>query len=217
MVSTNQSINTFCIGTHTFVYYFYCDGYIIIENVSGAGRMARKVILFITQTLDGYIANEKGKINFLWNDKFASGNAVDREYAKLSKRVNTVVMGRHTYNQVVNELSPDTYPYADYENYVMTTHPLPDEDNIHFINGDVAQLVKDLKSKSSRGDIWVIGGSNVIAPLVNADLIDIYHIGIVPIVLGKGIPLFSERVSPKELTLDSVKKIDEIVYLEYIR
>ena len=179
--------------------------------------MARKVILFITQTLDGYIANEKGKINFLWNDKFASGNAVDREYAKLSKRVNTVVMGRHTYNQVVNELSPTTYPYADYENYVMTTHSLPDEDNIHFINGDVAKLVKDLKSKSSRGDIWVIGGSNVIAPLVNADLIDIYHIGIVPIVLGKGIPLFSERVSPKELTLDSVKKVDEIVYLEYVR
>ena len=177
--------------------------------------MARKVILFITQTLDGYIANSDGKIDFLWNDKFSTGSVVDREYEKLSKRVNTVIMGRHTYKQIVNGMSPNDYPYAGYENYVMTTHPLPDEDNIHFVNGEVAKLVSDLKAKSSKGNIWIIGGSNVIAPLVNADLIDIYHIGIVPIILGKGIPLFSDRVVPKELSLESVKKVNEIVYVEY--
>ena len=179
--------------------------------------MARKVILFITQTLDGYVANEKGKIDFSWNSKFSTGNAVDREYEKLSRRVDTVVMGRHTYNQVVNDMQPNNYPYADYENYIMTTRPLPDEDNIHFINGKVAEVVEKLKRESSHGDIWIIGGSNVIAPLVNADLIDIYHIGIVPIVLGKGIPLFSNQVQFKELNLASVKKINEIVYLEYVK
>ncbi|MDT6952885.1 dihydrofolate reductase family protein [Companilactobacillus alimentarius] len=99
----------------------------------------------------------------------------------------------------------------------MTTRPLPDEDNINFINGKVAEVVEKLKRESSHGDIWIIGGSNVIAPLVNVDLIDIYHIGIVPIVLGKGIPLFSNQVQFKELNLASVKKINEIVYLEYVK
>ncbi|MQS76193.1 dihydrofolate reductase family protein [Companilactobacillus halodurans] len=179
--------------------------------------MTRKVILFVTQTLDGYIADAGGNIDFLWNSDFTNGDSADKEYEKFAKRVDTVVMGRHTYNQIVNDMSPNNYPYADYENYVMTTHPLDDADNIHFINGKVAEVIQNLKEESSKRDIWIIGGSNVIAPLVNADLIDIYHIGVVPVVLGKGIPLFSDAVKFKELSLNSVKKVNEIVYLEYVK
>lgn len=177
--------------------------------------MSRKVILFIAETLDGYIAKTDGSINFLLDNDFTSGETKDREYEKLAKRIDTVVMGRKTYDQVANELAPDNYPYADFENYILTRREGNDVANIHFVDGDVVDLVKGLKKESSKKDIWIIGGSSIIAPLVNADLIDIYEIGIIPIVLGKGIPLFSEETKFKELNLESVKKINGISYLEY--
>jgi len=177
--------------------------------------MSRKVILFIAQTIDGYIAETDGKIDFLIDNDFTSGDTKDHEYEKLTKRIDTVVMGRKTYDQVVNELSPNDYPYTDFENYIMTTNITEDFDNIHFENGNVAELVEKLKQEPSKKDIWIIGGSSLIAPLINNDLIDIYQIGVIPIVLGKGIPLFSDRTKFKELNLESVKKVNGIAYLEY--
>lgn len=177
--------------------------------------MSRKVILFIAQTLDGYIAEENGNIDFLIDNDFTSGDEKDREYTKLTKRIDTVVIGRRTYDQVVNELSPNNYPYSDFENYILTTHPGKSIDNIHFINEDVVKLVEKLKQQPSKRDILIVGGSRVIAPLVSHNLIDIYQIGIVPIILGKGIPLFASNIAMTTLTLESAKKINSIVYLEY--
>jgi len=179
--------------------------------------MSRKVILFIAQTLDGYIAETDGRIDFLIDNDFTSGDTKDREYEKLTKRIDTVVMGRKTYDQVANELSPNSYPYDDYENYVLTRHAAEDAGNIHFIKEDVNDLVEKLKHESSKKDIWIVGGSSIIPPLINNDLIDIYKIGVIPIVLGSGIPLFSDRTKFKELNLESVKKINGIAYLEYTK
>jgi len=179
--------------------------------------MARKVILFIAQTIDGYIAETNGNIDFLIDNDFTSGETTDREYEKLTKRIDTVVMGRKTYDQVANELSPNNYPYDDFENYVLTRHEAESVGNIHFIRENVADLVEKLKNESSKKDIWIIGGSSIIPPLINNDLIDIYQIGVIPIVLGGGIPLFSDKTKFKELNLESVKKINGIAYLEYTK
>lgn len=179
--------------------------------------MARKVVLFIAETLDGYIAEEDGNIDFLIDNDFTSGETRDREYERLTRHIDTVVMGRKTYNQVANKLSPNNYPYDSFENYILTTHPTESLDNIHFVRDSVVDLVKKLKNESSKKDIWIIGGSSIIAPLVNEDLIDTYQIGIIPIVLGKGIPLFSDKTNFKELNLDSAKKINGIAYLTYTK
>lgn len=179
--------------------------------------MARKVILFVAQTLDGYIAETDGNIDFLSDEDVAMGEIEDREYDKMIRHIDTVVMGRTTYDQVVNELSPDNYPYADFDNYIMTSHPLEDFDNVHFVNGDVVELVQKLKEQPSHKDIWIVGGSKVIAPLVTNNLVDIFRIGIVPVILGKGIPLFLDNVRHKGLNLKSVKKVNGIAYLEYQR
>lgn len=179
--------------------------------------MARKVILFIAETLDGYIAEENGNIDFLIDSDFTSGNTQDREYEKLTKHIDTVVMGRKTYDQVANKLSPNNYPYDSFENYVLTRHGASEMANIHFVDVDVIELIEKLKNQSSKKDIWIIGGSSIIAPLVNSDLIDTYQIGIVPIVLGKGIPLFSDKTNFKELNLEAAKKVNGIAYLEYTK
>lgn len=72
--------------------------------------MKRKVILYIAVSIDGFIADTQGGIDFLGEvtvDKPVSDDSYERFY----ETIDTVVMGRTTYQQVVEELSPDHYPY----------------------------------------------------------------------------------------------------------
>ncbi len=67
----------------------------------------RKVTLFIAMSLDGYIADYQGKVDWL------EGQGDDKEntnsYSEFVKEVDTVVMGWNTYNQIVTELSPNEW------------------------------------------------------------------------------------------------------------
>lgn len=177
--------------------------------------MARKVILFIAQSLDGYIARKNGSIDFL--EFNATTNEVDHEYAKLMEHVDTVVMGRTTYDQVVNELSPASYPYEGQESYILTSQlqsqSIPHR---HFVHEDIVHLVKWLKEEPGN-DIWIIGGSSLIPALINADLIDIYQITTVPVILGSGISLFTGETKQRVLQLEAATKINNYAYLTYTR
>ncbi|PWG00401.1 dihydrofolate reductase family protein [Levilactobacillus bambusae] len=175
--------------------------------------MKRQVILFIAQSLDGYIAKPDFSVDFLM-----TGDPIepDHEYDKLMAQVDTVIMGKTTYDQLVTELSPTHYPYANQESYVLTSHPEDVEatGNRHFMNTDPVALVQQLKSQPGRS-IWIVGGSSLITPLVNAGLIDRYQIAVVPVILGDGIPLFSLGIQPTTLNLVDAFKINEIAYLTY--
>ncbi|WP_125607365.1 dihydrofolate reductase family protein [Lapidilactobacillus bayanensis] len=177
--------------------------------------MARQVILFIAQSLDGYIADVNGSVEFL--ELNATHDEVDDEYPKLMSHVDTVVMGRTTYDQVVNELSPDHYPYDNQESYILTTHPdQPEILHRHFITMDVVKLVQQLKTEPGR-DIWIIGGSSLLAPLINANLIDVYQISTVSVILGAGIPLFTGEIKQQLLQLRTATKINNFAYLTYTK
>ena len=64
----------------------------------------RKVVLFIAMSLDGYIADKNGRVDWL------KGQDINVEtedaYSALIKEIDTVVMGFTTYHQIITELSP---------------------------------------------------------------------------------------------------------------
>ncbi|MGL4696706.1 dihydrofolate reductase family protein [Enterococcus larvae] len=152
--------------------------------------MSRKIILYIAASLDGYIAEADGSIDFLTGDTSSEVEAFD-SYAQLLERIDTVVLGRTTYDQLVNELSPDQYPYEDKISYIITHRPKAGTDQLIFTEEQPEQLIQRLKQEEGK-DIWIVGGSQIIAPLIANNLIDEYVITTIPIILGKGIPLFSE-------------------------
>lgn len=76
----------------------------------------RKVVLYIATSLDGYIADKEGKVDWL----VPTGVEEDTSYEDFYAQVDTVIMGRTTYDQVVTELSPTHYPYEDVTSYIMT-------------------------------------------------------------------------------------------------
>ncbi len=65
--------------------------------------MSRKLVLYIAMSLDGYIADEHGGVS--WLDS-ATEPVGDGGYAAFLERIDTVILGRRTYDQIVTELSP---------------------------------------------------------------------------------------------------------------
>lgn len=161
----------------------------------------KKVVLFIAMSLDGYIADEKGRVNWL------SGHGNEEEnidtYSAFIKNIDTVLMGWNTYHQVTTELSPNEWVYSGMTTYVFTHREESSTIEIKFTDENPVTLIKQLKQEEGK-DIWICGGANLIQQLINADLIDKYYISIIPTILGKGIRLFGE--SPKEQKLKLLKE-----------
>lgn len=174
--------------------------------------MTRKVILYIATSIDGFIADTDGGVEWL-SPSETSGLAkdIDTTYDVFYKEIDTVIMGRTTYNQVVNELSPDFYPYEDKINYVLTSKVGDNRADINFSNESVVDLVERLRHEPGKA-IWIVGGNSVIMPLVEKNLIDEYRIATVPVLLGSGIPLFNTFNPSLFLKLRESRQINTICY-----
>lgn len=160
----------------------------------------RKIILFIAMSLDGYIADSNGNVDWL------QGHGNDSEnidvYAEFVQGIDTVLMGWNTYYQITTELSPTEWIYADFTTYVITHHQMASSAQICFTDENPAALLKQLKSVDGK-NIWICGGANLVQQLMRDELIDQYYISVIPAILGSGIRLF-ENV-PKEIKLKLLK------------
>jgi dihydrofolate reductase len=72
------------------------------------------------------------------------------------------------------------------------------------IQGDIFNEIKEIK-KNAQKDIWLFGGAGLISTFLNLDLIDEIRIGINPITIGEGTPLFKEISSRKKFELIKAK------------
>ena len=90
--------------------------------------MERKVILYISQSLDGFIADSKGSVNWIVGN--SNEYIGDYGYENFIKNIDTVILGANTYNQIKNELSPEKWVYEDLQSYVFTNEKIKDTANI---------------------------------------------------------------------------------------
>ena len=172
----------------------------------------KKISLFIAMSLDGYIADRNGGVNWLTGQ----GNDDDNidVYSEFVKDIDTVVMGRNTYHQIVTELSPDEWVYQDFTTYVVTHNPKELSDKIHFVNESPVDLVKRLRKEKGKG-IWICGGANLIQQLVKEDAIDCYYITVIPTILGSGIRLFENADHVIKLKLLKTQSYNGTIDLIY--
>ncbi|GAB6988062.1 dihydrofolate reductase family protein [Paenibacillus pini] len=180
--------------------------------------MSRKVVLYIAASLDGYIARANGAVDWL------SGHGdqpptedVDSEngYEQFYQTIDTVIMGRTTYEQIIHELSPDAWAYQGKKSYVATTTPHEPDEHVTFINEDIPEFVKQLKLQPGQ-DIWLVGGGKLIEIFMEHHLIDTYVITMIPTILGDGIPLFLGQHAETKLRLQQTRTVDGMVELTYV-
>lgn len=174
----------------------------------------RKVVLYIAMSLDGYIADRDGGVDWLSGQNQSADN--QDSYSEFIKNVDTVIMGWNTYQQVTTELSPDSWPYAQQKTYVITHRQHKATNNIIFTAQNPGALLDMLQSQPGK-DIWICGGAHLVQQLIKADLIDEYYISVIPTLLGSGIPLFTADAPEIKLKLICSQNYNGIVKLIYQR
>lgn len=173
----------------------------------------KKISLFIAMSLDGYIADSNGSINWLVGQ--GNDDNIDA-YSEFVKDVDTVIMGWNTYHQIVTELSPNEWVYDNLTTYVVTHNEEASAGTIHFTSKNPIELIKKLREENGKG-IWICGGANLIQQLVKEDIIDCYYITIIPTILGSGIRLFEKADHEIKLRLIKTQSYNGMTDLVYIK
>ena len=160
----------------------------------------RKLILYISSSVDGFISKPGDDLSFL-NPMHVEGE--DYGYADFVSSIDTVIMGRKTYDWVMKVV--DAFPHADKEAYIITRSERPSIGTTHFYNGDLTELVTRLKKQQGK-NIYCDGGAHLVNELLRLDLIDELIVSVVPVLLGDGIKLFQTGIPERKLSLKSVKE-----------
>jgi dihydrofolate reductase len=143
----------------------------------------RNVVLSLGISLDGYIARLNGAVDFLFMPKGYS-------MADFFATVDTAIMGRKTLDDGLLKMSGGTLPKTTMRMYVFSNSKPPGErDGVIFVNESPEAFIRKLREHPGK-DIWLMGGGELARAFLNADLVDRLYLGVVPTLLGEGIPLF---------------------------
>jgi len=144
--------------------------------------------VFVATSLDGFIADENGEID--WLIEVPNPDKNDYGYAELMKNTDALVMGRSTFEKVL------TFGEWFYTKPVfvlsnsLTKIPENLIGKVEIVKGDIQDVVKNLNQQGYKR--LYIDGGKLIQGFLKEDLIDELIINKIPILLGKGIPLFGD-------------------------
>lgn len=170
----------------------------------------RKIILYIAISLDGYIAKPNDDLSFL---SIVQKDGEDYGYAEFIKTVDTVILGRKTYDWVMRQVSE--FPHADKNTFVITRTVRPNIGNTIFYTGKLKDLISALKIGQGK-NIFIDGGAEIVNEILKEKLIDEFIISIIPILVGGGTRLFESGRPEQILELISIKQFSKgLVQLHY--
>lgn len=155
-------------------------------------------------TLDGYLAARDHSLNWLYE----TGSGEETGYGEFYSRMNVTLMGRRTFRELERAGNPAAV-YPATENDVFT-HGALSCPGFTAVSGDPAEFVKGLDPDRN---IWVVGGNTVLAPLLDGDLVDRLIVQVAPVLLGAGIPLFTQREALRRFHLEAVRKCGQFAEL----
>lgn len=173
---------------------------------------ARKIIVFIATSADGYIARPDGDVEWL-NRPRPAGNYGMSEFFK---KIDTILWGRKTYAPAAERGGGGFSSKS--KNYVFSHQPplQPPPPGVEYVNEPIQEFAQRLRATPGK-DIWMMGGAGIIASFLDAGEIDEFIIHVIPIFIGEGIPLIAPRQRLLRLKLRSVRRYpDGVVRLHYL-
>lgn len=169
----------------------------------------RSVVLGLGISLDGYIARRDGSVDFLFMPK-------DYSMSPFIATVDTAILGRKTYE--VGLKMGGSFAGWEMSFYVMSRSLIPgSRDGVNFTNQTPAALVAEIRKRPGK-NIWLMGGGELALEFLKADLVDELYLGVVPVLLGDGLPLFPSGFPQREFSLLENKTFTKgLIALKYKR
>jgi dihydrofolate reductase len=169
----------------------------------------RKIIVYIATSADGFIARPDGDVGWLDRPRVAGSYGMNEFF----RSIDTVLMGRKTY-EIGLKLGQTSYPGKRNFIFSRTLRQSAGAD-VEFIAEDAGEFVKNLRTAPGK-NIWLVGGSELIAALLDFGQVDEFIIHVIPTLIGAGIPLIEPRHRSVPLALLSARSFaDGVVRLHY--
>jgi len=175
----------------------------------------RKIIVYITTSVDGYIARPDGDVAWLDRPR-PKGNYGMGEFFK---SIDTILWGRKTHSKGIEmgmEKRMASGFGAGIQNYVFSRQAQESKvAGFKFVSEPIKAFTQGLRKKRGK-NIWMMGGGEIIASFLDEGEIDEFNIRVIPILIGEGIPLIQPRHRLIRLKLLSNKEFsDGVVELRY--
>lgn len=185
-----------------------------------------KITSSIFISLDGFAADSDSNIRW-----FAPTEEFFQYSSTLIKNADTAIYGRKTF-EMMNAYWPTaaTQPDADWHSIehgnwynqskkiVFSNSLKPSDDEKTLILGENSvEKLKQLKLESGK-DMVIFGSPSIVGLLTENDLIDEYYIFVAPIVLGGGVPVFTNVQSRKDFKALETKQLPNgVAVLHYTK
>jgi dihydrofolate reductase len=169
----------------------------------------RKVVLGLGISLDGYIARPDGAVDFLFMPK-------DYSMGPFFAIIDTALMGRKTYDVALK--MGGGFGGSAMKSYVFShSQPPGERGGVTFVNESPRNFLVKLREQPGK-NIWLMGGGELARDFLKDDLVDELYIGIVPTLIGEGIPLFPSGFPQREFLLLENKTFSKgLIALKYER
>ena len=169
-----------------------------------------KVVYFTACTLDGFIADEHDSLDWLFETPHGDDASSWNEFIG---DVGPMCMGRTTYEWMLAHdpellAGPEKWEefYGDRPAWVFTHRadlPSVVGADITFVQGDVAPVYEEMRARRD-GDVWIIGGGELVGRFDDAGLLDRVILGMCPVTLGAGAPLLPRRITSERMRITDV-------------
>lgn len=177
--------------------------------------MEKENKVFIATSIDGYIADKEGGID--WLHSIPNPDNIDMGYNKFTSEIDALVMGRNTFETVCGfDMDwPYQIPVFVLSN-TRSTMPEEYKNKAEFVNGSISEILNEINEKGFYR--LYIDGGKTIQSFLEADCIDEMTITIIPYLLGGGIPLFGALSNRLDFQcVNSKIYLDKIVQNKFVR
>jgi dihydrofolate reductase len=182
--------------------------------------MMRKVIVWNMVTLDGYFEGPK-PWEIDWHE-YVWGEELERFSLDQAQEVGALLFGRVTYEGMASYWSTATGEIAEFMNSIpkvvfSNTLETAEWNNTRLMTGSAEEEVARLKQERGK-DLFIFGSANLTGSLTSHGLVDEYRIGLNPLVLGGGTPMFKPSDQRMRLKLLEARPLQSgVVLLRYER
>jgi dihydrofolate reductase len=166
----------------------------------------RRVRYSVVMSLDGYIAGPNGEADWITPEP-------DFDFSAIFSQFDTLLVGRRTFDTMVaarRVSMPGMKTIVFSKTLRQKDHP-----QVTIVAKDQKPTLTALKASPGK-DIWLFGGGALFSSLAKDGLVDCIEVRIVPILLGTGVPFYSDLKNRIKLELIAQRACPSgVVEVEY--